>query len=74
MRQPTKKSILWTGGWSGRVQDATVGMMPPFIQQIDVKAKRKLTRADNVRFVVSETDSGAGTKWFGVLRCLLQVK
>ena len=64
------ESILWTGGYSYKNEAATVSTVQPTYFDINVKAKRKMTAADNVRFVVSQSQGAAATKWNGVLRTL----
>jgi len=65
------EDILWTGGWTARGElDQPLGGTH---FDIAVKSKRKMSVADNVRFVVSEAASANGVTWFGTLRTLIKV-
>ena len=65
------EDILWTGGYSGPPGSTSYG----FNEVINVKAKRKITVDDTIRFVVSESliASPNATRVAGVLRCLLNL-
>jgi len=64
------ESILWTAGFSAKLEAATVGILGPTYFDVNIKAKRKMTAADNVRFVCSQSQGAGSTKWTGVLRSL----
>ena len=66
--------ILWTGGYVGRQEAAaTAGAVAGASAQrydINIKAKRKMTTADNIRFVAGQAQGATATSWFGLIRTL----
>ncbi len=65
------ESVLDTGGFSIFGE----GAQPTQFQynQINVRAQRKMSKADDLRFVVSEEGSATGTKYWGLIRTLFKL-
>ena len=66
------ESILWTATYAAKAEPSP-GVVPAQLVQVDVKAKRRMNRGDNIRFVVSEEASALGTAWFGICRTLFEL-
>ena len=64
------EDILWTGGWSK--QEATnTGSRESFVEQINVKARRKINTGQEVRLQMTTTNDEIQVS--GVLRGLLKI-